>query len=805
MDAAELQRGFYVGDWLVEPQASRASCGATARDLTADELHLLVALAERHGEAVGRRELRHRLWPNQPGAEERLRATVASLRQLFGDTPRQRRHIASVGQDALALVARFRLADARAAPVAGAAAVAPGAADDGGANVGSRLHWLLGELRRRNVLKVLASYLVVTWIVLQVAQVTFAPLRFPDWWMTALTIVAILGLPIVGAMAWAYEITPQGVVADSGVVGPGAVRLPRPRQSLAPVLVAGVALMAGVTGFAWWRSLASATDPLDAALLEPEAGVKSIAVLPLVDMSPGGGNGWLGDGLSEELSTRLAQVPGLRVAARTSAFEFRGRNLDVRRIGQSLGVRHVLEGSVRRDGDDVRVTVQLIDSGTGYHLWAGNFDRPWSDVLDLQDEVARSVADALQVVLAQRPDPGASGGTAQLDVRAIDWYIEGLALLRQPADTSVLRRAEDSFRKVIAAAPGYAGAHSGLCRTLVRRFEHTREREVLLEAEQACRRGLALDPTLLDTERGLAALYLSDGKPEQAVAAYRKALERNPRDVDALIRLGEALDTIGQDVQAEAAFRQAVAVEPSFWGAHSGLGSFLFRRGRTEEAIASFRRSAELVPTSAFAWNNLGGALHLSGDFAEAERAYQRSLEIEPSKAAYSNVATIQFGAGNFKAAVQNYQKAVELGEHDHTVHGNLGDALWQLPERRAEAVAAYRAAIARASAELVSTPDDPMLQAQLGYYYGRTGDAARAAEHLGEAVRHGSGLVYVQYYLGVAAADRGDRAAALTAVRQLVALGYPAGLLRSAPEFRSLLQDPEYKKIVGEDPVTSR
>ena len=247
------------------------------------------------------------------------------------------------------------------------------------------------------------------WIVLQVAQVTFAPLRFPDWWMTALTILAITGLPIVVVLAWAYEITPAGVVLDAGPGGTGVLRrLPRARQSIAPVIVTGVALMALVTGFAWWRSIDVPSEAAAPALPPIEAGVRSIAVLPLVDMSPAGGNDYLGDGLSEELSTKLAQVPGLRVAARTSAFEFKGRNLDVRKIGQALGVRHVLEGSVRRDGDNVRVTVQLIDTATGFHAWAGNFDRPWRDVLALQDDIAVSVTDVLQVVLRDKVSPGES-------------------------------------------------------------------------------------------------------------------------------------------------------------------------------------------------------------------------------------------------------------------------------------------------------------------------------------------------------------------------------------------------------------
>ena len=450
MDAGGLQDSFRLGDWLIEPRESRASSAGGTSTLSDDQVKLLLALAARHGEAVDRRTLHHELWPDltHHAAEAGLRATVRELRALFGDKPRQPRYIASVGHHAYALIAHLEPVAPREVPAA--------SAEDGRAaseSLGSRLQRLLAELQRRHVFKVTASYLLGMWITLQVAEVTFEPLRFPEWWMTVLTILAVTGLPIVVVMAWTYEITPQGIMVDAGSGGTGVMRrLARPRQSIAPIIVLGVALMALVTGFAWWRSIDVPVSTTGTPGPELEPGARSIAVLPLVDMSPAGGNTYLGDGLSEELSTKLAQIPGLRVAARTSSFEFKGRNLDVRKIGQSLGVRHVLEGSVRRNGDDVRVTVQLIDAATGYHVWAGNFDRKWRDVLDLQDEIALSVTDALQIVLKDRDLRRGDGRPHQLDTRrAIDPYLAGLARAApagrsEPAETrrSVVQGARSS-------------------------------------------------------------------------------------------------------------------------------------------------------------------------------------------------------------------------------------------------------------------------------------------------------------------------------------------------------------------------
>lgn len=204
MDAAGLQHGFRVGDWLIEPSRSRASSGDVDVTLSDDQLHLLLALARRHGEAVDHRTLRTELWPGQSGTEERLRAAVASLRAQFGEKLRHPRYIASVGNDAYALIAHFEPVTPPPPPAAGATNAASSSTSPPKSQpLTARASALLAELRRRNVLKVTASYLVGMWIVLQVAQVTFAPLRFPDWWMTALTILAITGLPIVAALAWA--------------------------------------------------------------------------------------------------------------------------------------------------------------------------------------------------------------------------------------------------------------------------------------------------------------------------------------------------------------------------------------------------------------------------------------------------------------------------------------------------------------------------------------------------------------------------------------------------------------------------
>jgi TolB-like protein/tetratricopeptide (TPR) repeat protein/DNA-binding winged helix-turn-helix (wHTH) protein len=779
MDAADLKGHIRLGECLVEPRDSRVTGPSGTFVLEPEHLALLACLAKHHGETVSRAQLRACAWPDGGGSDQALRAGIRRLREVLGGSARDRRYIVGAGREGFALVAHFEplLPDVGAA----AQATQAGALQEPPLGLIGRLQHLVGELRRRSVFKVAGGYLVGMWLMLQVAETTFEPLRLPEWWLTALTILAVVGLPIVTALAWSYEITAGGIVLDSDVTS--NVRLPRARRAIAPAIVAGVSLMAAVTGYAWWQSISIEADTPP---FEPDPGHPSVAVLPLVDLSQGGGMAYLGDGLSEELSARLAQIPGLRVAARTSAFEFKGRNLDVRRIGEALGVRHVLEGSVRRDGDKVRVTVQLIDAANGYHVWAGSYDRGWRDVIAIQDDIARSVTEALRVVLAPQDRPG-RGEEAAPDVRAIDPYLAGLALLRQSGDMSKLREAERRFAEAIAISPSFARAHAGLCTLRVRFYRKTQDPAYVIRAEDACRRALELDPTLLETEKGLAALYLASGRLGESEAIYRRLAEAYPGDADGHLGLGQVLEAMGRPEEAERSLRVAIQAEPSYWGAYGALGAFLFQRGRVDEAIDAFREVSELAP-SANAYSNLGAALQLNGDLDGAAEALRRSLAIEPSSGAYSNLGTVYYFRGQYEDAFSEYARATALNSQDQSLWGNLADALWQIPERREESLGYYRRAIALAEKQLASSPQDSLLVAQLGYYYGRVAEPERSLRYL-ERAEAAQDDPHVAYYQAVAAADRDDPASHRW-VTEAQRRGYPQALLQADPSLASVINE---------------
>ncbi len=780
MDAIDLQGGFRIAQWLVEPHESRITGPAGRHTLTQDQLTLLLALAERHGEVVSRRDLRERLWPGETATDSRLRDTVRSLRELLGGSALDQRLIESVARSGFMLVAPLQLASQSPAAPAGVPHALPVPPVPPQTNIGF-LQALYAELRRRHVFRVAGAYLVGMWLVLQVAETTFEPLRLPEWWLTALTILVIVGLPIVLVLAWSYEITPQGVVMEDG--GRRGLRLPRARRAVAPAIVAGVTLMAVVTGYAWWRNI-DRTVEADRAPFAPSA--QSIAVLPFQDMSPSGESAYLGDGLSEELSSDLAKLPGLRVAARTSAFAYRGQEVDVRTIGEQLGVRYVLEGSVRREDDRVRVTAQLIDATTGYHAWTESYDRPWQDLIAIQQDISGAIARELRTVLTPEAAQQIKAASTT-NPRAYDFYLAGVSQLRKGGALSNIDAAEQLFRRALEEDPGFARAQAGMCEIAIQRFESTSATELVDVAEAACRQALETDPALKETEIALGKLYLASGRHEQAEAVFRSLLRRAPRDAEAHIGLARAQAKSNRPDEAERSFREAIAVEPGFWQTYNSLGGFLFELGRSREAAEAFRRGTELAPGNPTAYNNLGAALLSAGDLQQSARAFEQSIQIEPSRAAYSNLGTLYYYLGRFEEAVAVYTKAIALAPEDHRLWGARADSRWYLPQGRPGARADYQRAVLLAEKALAVDATDADAWALLGYFYGRLDDQDRSRRYLARALELGPDLPFVVYAAAMAAADRGDRPEAQRLIKHAIDSGFSRVLARPDPALKGI------------------
>ena len=392
--------------------------------------------------------------------------------------------------------------------------------------------------------------------------------------------------------------------------------------------------------------------------------------------------------------------------------------------------RHVLEGSVRREGGKLRVTVQLIDARSGFHAWAENYDRPWSDVLAIQDDIAREVTRALKVVLdARAPPPGAVA--KDLDLGAFDAYLAGLALLRQSGDAGTLKRGADHFQRALEIEPDFARAHAGLCDVGVRRYRIDARPRRSGHGRAALRPGAGTGQQPARDGKG-PGRSLRRWRPLcRRKSRIRQLLLRHPGDADGAIGLGRALLGEGDKAGAEHKFPARRRNGAGLLGRLQGAGCLPVRAG---QAIGSNRRRTGRSCNSHLQApaRTTTSARHCRcrAPRKRQRRSFERSLRLEPSRAAYSNLGSSYYYLGRISsAAVGTYAKATALASQDRVVWGNLADALWQIPARRDEAIATTDEQSALAERDFVQTPGDAVPLRGIGLYYAQTGEPERSLQ----------------------------------------------------------------------------
>jgi TolB-like protein len=450
------------------------------------------------------------------------------------------------------------------------------------------------ELKRRNVFRVGAAYAVAAWVLLQMFDVIGEILELPLWGGKLILLALVIGFFLVLILAWFYELTPEGVKRDYEVDRSQSIT-PRTGQKLNRVTIAllGIAvavLLADrfIPGERQDELVSSARPTAAAAAID-----KSIAVLPFVNMSADPDNEYFSDGIAEEILNVLARIPELKVAARTSAFAYKGTNVNITDIGRDLRVSHVLEGSVRKSGDEVRVTAQLIRADNGYHLWSETYDRQLVNIFAIQDEIATSIADALKVTLDI--DGGTAGNlTGTTNTDAYDAYLKGINQWHLRTGESLYNSIR-LFEEAIALDPQFARAHAGLALTYAVIMDYTEmpPDQARARARQAAEAALAIDPGLV--EAATALIYTVD-------------------DLEVQLQYAE----------------QAIALNPSFATAHQWYATTLQLLGQLDAAREEYLLALDLDPRSRVINSNLAELYMLADDWEEAARVLERLLSWAP-------------------------------------------------------------------------------------------------------------------------------------------------------------------------------
>jgi TolB-like protein/Tfp pilus assembly protein PilF len=535
---------------------------------------------------------------------------------------------------------------------------------------------LFNELKRRNVFKVGIAYVVVAWLVLQVTDVILNNIAAPGWVFRVILLLLGIGFLLALFFAWAFEMTPQGLKRESEVERSESIT-PQTSKKLNSMILVIMALALGY--FAYDKFILSkgtdvarhgtTTEVESEPSHPPEASTspeKSIAVLPFVNMSTDPEQEYFSDGISEELLNRLAQFPDLKVAARTSAFQFKGKNLDIDAIGRQLNVAHILEGSVRKGGTTLRITAQLIDSRTGFHLWSQTYDRDASDVLKVQDEIATAIANALQSKLGIRAL--ASPPSRKISPAAYDDYLQGRSLVAKRWLDN-LDKAIAAFDRAIARDPDYSAAYSGRAFAhLLRPLWGAPGGSTLAIARDSAEQALLLDPNNAEAfmVRGMVASFSRD--PTSARTDLDHAQTLAPGSVDVINMDGDFHMQFGALGESERLKRMAMALDPLTFVHPMNLADVLVMQGRFDEAITMAEQSLALGATQ-FGLDRLIFANVRAGRFEQAGVALEENCALTGQTEQFCEGNRVIFFAasGHLKQAaamLDDLVRDIEGGKH---------------------------------------------------------------------------------------------------------------------------------------------
>jgi TolB-like protein/Flp pilus assembly protein TadD len=485
---------------------------------------------------------------------------------------------------------------------------------------------LFSELKRRDVYRIAAAYAVAAWLIIQVVETIFPAFGFDDATTRYTVIALMIGFVPAVVFAWVFEVSPEGLRRDRGIAQHTAA-VPRTHKRLDQVIIAVLAI--AVTYFAIDKFVLSEYDgasPAPSDSVAPIGG--SIAVMPFVDMSPGGDQAYFSAGIAEEILNLLARVPELRVVSRSSSFAYRDKNLSARDIAYELNVNYILEGSVRRQDDQLRITAQLIDALTDSHLWSGTFERAFDDIFAIQDEIAAAVIPALEVELLHELPL-----TTEADPDAYTHYLKCRHHYLQRT-SSGLEAAVEHCKQSTELDPDYAPAWVTLASAYINQGESGQRDyiEAYELATKAVDEAISADPEFpfAHSARAWIAFNFERDYPKSA-KHFRIARSLFPNSSVILANASVLAAHLGYLEDATAMVSRSIALLPNDSIAHSMRGIYLMRLGRLDEAERDFSEALKLSPGSGYHVGNLALLRLLQGRPAEAIK-YETDLDDEPQR-----------------------------------------------------------------------------------------------------------------------------------------------------------------------------
>lgn len=494
------------------------------------------------------------------------------------------------------------------------------------------------ELKRRNVYKVAVAYAVVAWLVIQIATQVFPFFEIPNWAVRLVVLATIVGFPIALVIAWAFELTPEGLTRTAAAdAGPSSSR--KHTWLYVVLIAAGISL-----GLFFLVRFAAFPKPSASA----DVSAKSIAVLPFDNLSRDPDNAYFAEGVQDEILTRLAKVADLKVISRTSTQKYKSAPDNLRAIAQQLGVASILEGSVQKANDQVRVNVQLINAMTDAHLWADIYDRKLTDIFAAESEIAKTIADTLQVKLTGS-EMAAMAKAPTSDSEAYELYLKGRFFWNKRTGAD-LRKATEYFNQAISKDPNYALAYVGLADSylLFPNYGAAAPRDSIPQARAAVKKALELDSTLGEAHASSGAILSNtDFEFEHGIAEFERAIQLSPNYATAHHWFGDGpLMALARFDRAIAEGKRAVELDPLSLINNADFGWVYFNARRYDEAIAQLHKTIEIDSHFYLAHYYLGEALQLKGQLTAAISEYRAAVELNDDPVALAFLGQAYARAG---------------------------------------------------------------------------------------------------------------------------------------------------------------
>jgi TolB-like protein/Tfp pilus assembly protein PilF len=514
------------------------------------------------------------------------------------------------------------------------------------------------ELKRRNVYKVAVAYAVVGWLIVQVATQVFPFLEIPNWAIRLVILLIAIGFPIALIIAWAFELTPEGLKRTETA---DATHQHSRNRIWIYVVIIGAALSLGLFllgRYSASKAVSGTSEPANVQSV-PD---RTIAVFPFANLSRDPDNAYFAAGIQDEIITRLSKIGDLKVISCTSTQRFKNAPDDIPAIAAQLRVANVLEGSIQRTADAVRVNVQLIKAATNDHLWADTFDRHLTDIFAVESEIAKTIAETLRAKLSGS-EQNAIAVRPTENTDAYQLYLRGRFFWNKRTGQN-LNKAAEYFNQAIAADPNYALAYVGLADSyvLMPLYGAGTPQDSNPKAKTAAEKALQIDDRLAEAHTSLAEIFCFDLDLLRAVPEFERAIELNPNYPTAHQWYGSsALTSLGRFDQAISEVKRAIALDPLSLVINSDLGNSYYRARQYDEAIKQLRKTIDLDPDFYYAHWNLGSALKAKGDVAGAIEQYEkaRALNEDPSMLGL---------LGNAYAAAGRKDEAIKIRDELETI-----------------------------------------------------------------------------------------------------------------------------------------